>query len=434
MKRIVLPLMLLLISSIGIAQNLRVVKGFVQDEDGMGLVGATITATGESVIAVSAQGGAFEIRVSPYAKQVVATHEGYISGKAEIDGSMIILRLKVDKKYAETKAKAEAERIAAAEAERVAKAKAEAERIAKEEAERVAKAKSEAERIAKAEAERAAREKAEAKAKVEAERMAAAEAARVAKAKVEAERIAKEEAARVAKEKAKAEAIERESLKEASAKVTAYKESAKEHVNRAKGYEQYVNLSGKFGGYNLAGINYIGGYRFNQRWFLGLGTGFDLRFVDGTYIYDIRSSYYTQGSISHENTHYNICASPSLVNIPVFLNLRVNLLKTKWTPYISASVGTLISFPYEINLNINSDSLIYPYQMKPNTGMFSVSFGMSKALNNNRALYFGLGYGLLAVDTYEVSIQPIGNRTEYNAYIMGGENIGIFTLDFGFSF
>ena len=426
MKRIVLPLMLLLISSIGIAQNLRVVKGFVQDEDGMGLVGATITATGESVIAVSAQGGAFEIRVSPYAKQVVATHEGYISGKAEIDGSMIILRLKVDKKYAETKAKAEAERIAAAEAERVAKAKAEAERIAKEEAERVAKAKSEAERIAKAEAERAAREKAEAKAKVEAERMAAAEAARVAKAKVEAERIAKEEAARVAKEKAKAEAIERESLKEASAKVTAYKESAKEHVNRAKGYEQYVNLSGKFGEYNLAGINYIGGYRFNQRWFLGLGTGFDLRLVDGTYIYDIRSSY--------DYTHYNILVSPSLVNIPVFLNLRVNLLKTKWTPYISASVGTLISFPYEINLNINSDSPIYPYQMKPNTGMFSVSFGMSKALNNNRALYFGLGYGLLAVDTYEVSIHPIGNRTEYNAYIMGGENIGIFTLDFGFSF
>ena len=230
----------------------------------------------------------------------------------------------------------------------------------------------------------------------------------------------------MAKEKNNTEVLEENMQRVTSDKVTNYKKTTKEYVNRAKGYEQYVNLSGKFGEYNLAGINYIGGYRFNQRWFLGLGTGFDLRLVDGTYIYDIRSSY--------DYTHSNILVSPSLVNIPVFLNLRVNLLKTKWTPYISASVGTLISFPYEINLNINSDSPIYPYQMKPNTGMFSVSFGMSKALNNNRALYFGLGYGLLAVDTYVVSIQPIGNLTEYNAYIMAGENIGIFTLDFGFSF
>ena len=348
------------------------------------------------------------------AQQVKEESERVAKEKAEAE------RIAKEESERVAKEKAEAERIAKEEAERVAKEKAEAERIAKEEAERVAKERAEAERIAKEEAERVAKEKAEA------ERIAKEEAERVAKEKAEAERIAKEEAARVAKEKAKAEAIERESLKEASAKVTAYKESAKEHVNRAKGYEQYVNLSGKFGEYNLAGINYIGGYRFNQRWFLGLGTGFDLRLVDGTYIYDIRSSY--------DYTHYNILVSPSLVNIPVFLNLRVNLLKTKWTPYISASVGTLISFPYEINLNINSDSPIYPYQMKPNTGMFSVSIGMSKALNNNRALYFGLGYGLLAVDTYEVSIQPIGNRTEYNAYIMGGENIGIFTLDFGFSF
>ncbi len=122
---------------------------------------------------------------------------------------------------AEAFEEAEAERVAAeqAEAARVAAEEAEAERVAAEqaEAERVAAEEAEAERVAaeQAEAERVAAEEAEAvrvaAEQAEAARVAAeeAEAARIAEAQTEAERIAAEEAkaARIAAEQADAERV-----------------------------------------------------------------------------------------------------------------------------------------------------------------------------------------------------------------------------------
>ena len=273
---------MLLFAVAGMAQSTRLVRGFVQKEDGRPVVGATITVVDEDVTGTSAVGGAFELRVSPYARYVDVAYEGFRSVRLEIDGSLLIARLKVDTKYVKAKAEEEArlaeaakaaetaaaevpeevaepkakvatekssptksaekskstekQKPSEADAARIAAEKEAAEKAAAVEAARIAAAKEaaakakaeEAARVA-AEKEAAAKAKAEEKARLAAEKQKAAEAeaARIAAEKEAAEKAAAEEAARIAAEKeaaakAKAEAQARAiAEKEAAAKAKA---------------------------------------------------------------------------------------------------------------------------------------------------------------------------------------------------------------------
>ena len=139
----------------------RVVKGVVFNADGSPLAGITVSAENSTTSTQSSDGGQFEMTVSPYTKYVVATAEGYLTARAEIDGSFLVLTLKVDKKYIENKLKAEEEARLAAEKE--AKAKAKAEEEARLAAEKEAKAKAKAEEEARLAAEKDEQTKAKSK-------------------------------------------------------------------------------------------------------------------------------------------------------------------------------------------------------------------------------------------------------------------------------
>ena len=133
------------------AQN-RIVRGVVFDENKNPLTGIMVSAEGSTETVLSTDGGQFELSVSPYTKNITAMAEGYFPTRAEIDGSYLILTLKVDKKYFEDKLKAEETARLATERETQAKAKAEEEaRLA---AEREAKAKTKAEEKARLAAEK----------------------------------------------------------------------------------------------------------------------------------------------------------------------------------------------------------------------------------------------------------------------------------------
>ena len=138
-----------------VAQNTRLVKGVVFSDQDIPLKGATITLIGMPGSTQTDENGLFEFSVSPYAKQVEATYEGYLPQKAEIDGTYLIFKLKVDKKYAKQKAKEEEEARLAAQKEAEAKAKEEAVIAAQkaEEQARIAAEKAERDSIAKIAAE-----------------------------------------------------------------------------------------------------------------------------------------------------------------------------------------------------------------------------------------------------------------------------------------
>ncbi len=230
------------------AQNTRSARGVVFDEKGSPMEGAKLTAVGTANSVVTDADGTFDITVATYTKYVEVSKEGYHSMQLEIDGSYLIARLQVDKKYAENKAKAEEEaRLAeqkAAEAEqariaaeKAAAEKAEQERLAAEERKRIEEEK----RIAaeKVAAEKAARERlaAEEKKRIEEEKRIAAEKAAAEKA--ERERLAAEEKARIAEEKriaaekAAAEKAERERLAaEEKARIEAEKKRLAEEKAR----------------------------------------------------------------------------------------------------------------------------------------------------------------------------------------------------------
>ncbi|MBP3551032.1 MAG: hypothetical protein J6J57_05240 [Alistipes sp.] len=167
-----------------------------------------------------------------------------------------------------------------------------------------------------------------------------------------------------------------------------------------KGYDQYVNLSY---GYNrvsdFIGLNYIGGYRFNHLFFLGLGVGADFALftpqMEQKYAY----------------------AKPTRVNIPVYLNFRTNFLDKAWSPYISVSAGARIS-PVMQELNE------YTYNQSGLLG--DISFGVERRLGQKSSLYLGVGYRiesfLGAVPVYERGhIKGFQHATE----ILHGFNVHI---------
>ena len=237
MKRFILLTAIFgLVSLSAVAQQqqvtLRTIKGYVFNAEGDAMPGATVKAVADSATTKSGADGTFSIEVTQFVKFLEASYEGYVSAQAEIDGTTIIFKLQVDRKYAANKAKAEKAALKAAKIEATEKAKAaEAARLAAEkEAARLAAEREVALLLAKQEAERLAAEKAKAEeeARLAAEKAKAEEEARLAAAKAKAE-----EEARIAAAKAKAE----EEARIAAAKAKA-EEEARLAAERVKAAEE----------------------------------------------------------------------------------------------------------------------------------------------------------------------------------------------------
>lgn len=170
---------------------------------------------------------------------------------------------------------------------------------------------------------------------------------------------------------------------------------------RPKGYDQYVNLA-----YNTNqvsstfGVNYIGGYRFNNTFFLGLGTGVDFALLDKRNYSDIG------------------WAKPTTVNIPVYLNFRTNFTKRVWSPYISLSAGARIS-----PATLTDETLGYSYNQ---SGVLAnLSVGVEHKLRNKSSLYFGIGYQLESY-LYTQGYETYNNiRLEFSNRLAHGFNIHI---------
>ena len=358
------------------AQGTRPVRGVVFDSDGTPMPNVTLTAVGSTDSKQSGADGTFEMMVSPYTKLIEASKEGFISARAEVDGSYLVFKLQVDKKYAENKAKAEEEaRLAAKKAaeaeqariaaEKAAAEKAERERLAAEERKRLEEEKRIA--VEKAAAEKAERERlaAEERKRIEEEKRIAAEKAAAEKA--ERERLAAEEKKRIeeekriAAEKAAAEKAERQRIaaeeKSKQSAVKASKEDdssrlakqeeakAKKQENIAKwkeaklrGYGSIIDAAWGIDLSNLmmgGGVNYIGGYHFNNCIYLGLGTGINLtqtwerRFID------------------------EVDLSSNLINIPVYAYLRTNFIDRRCSPFFAISAGYSFSTKRNFTMPFN---------------------------------------------------------------------------------
>ena len=322
------------LSHMAVAQSGRFVNGVVFDENDSPMAGVKVAAKGSAEQFVTGSDGQFKMTVSAYTKYLEAYAEGYLTQSAEIDGSYIVFRMKIDKKYAERKA---AEEKAAAEAA-AAKAKAEEEaRIAAEKA-------AEAERIAEEKA-AAAKAKAEEQARIEAEKKAEAERLAAKKAE-EAKHVADEKAAAAkarAEEKAKKIAKRKEIDKAYNAK---YRNKGLVHsFELSYGYQVgkenviYKNLGYReYGSFHPIEATYTIGYRFCNWVSLGLGAGVSYNLVNLC----------TYGDVF--DPMYDGADRFTPINIPVFLNTKVYMSRGKCQPMLSVSGGV-----YAPNLELLAD-------------------------------------------------------------------------------
>jgi hypothetical protein len=363
-------------------QASRTVKGIVFDENDYPLSGATIGIVGSADASIlSDKNGQFEINGSPYAKYVEASMEGYVSKSAEIDGTYLVFKLKIDKNQAKKKAQAEAEERAAA--ERAAKEKAQAEAEERAAAERVAKEeRAAAERAAKEEraaAERAAKEKARA----EAEERARIETQRKAKAKAERDSIAK---------------IEAEKIKIAYAK-------------KQSGFASIIDISyrmpiGNDFSSNLS-LSYTAGYRLNNAIYIGAGLGLN-------YFMDNKPKHLTvempQGAT----------LSPSTISIPVFAYFRANFINGRFSPFFALAAGYELAGKQTLQLDL--------YNVEYNTSALFVNpqLGINFRTTLTTSIYLAVGF-----QGYTTLYCPM--HTGYSAHIKQVFTPGV-DIHLGFTF
>ena len=132
---------------------------------------------------------------------------------------------------------------------------------------------------------------------------------------------------------------------------------------------------------------YIAGYRFNNWFFLGGGTGFTFNLMtDNTH-----DHYHSSG--------YSI--SDKVVNIPLFVHLRTYLTRSRVNPYIGLSAGGLLSTKghaicdcYDFKSGQRNET---EYEFSNCRGMIEPSFGINIRLKRKWDLYLAFS----ALTTFE---------------------------------
>ena len=194
----------------------------------------------------------------------------------------------------------------------------------------------------------------------------------------EAELKAREEAERKAIEMARAEE---------AARLAA--ERKKLYAKQVTGYSSIVNLSYTVKtGHDYLGLDYIGGYRFNNKNFLGIGAGIRYAFAaEALTMTDLN-----MGASLPGNSYV----------VPVFLYYRYNFLNGRFSPFLGLSAGANLSTRAVLHLEL--------CDVKYTTigGFLDPQVGINYRITPKSSLYLSIGFNL-----YTMS-KCIGN-TGYSA-------------------
>ena len=327
MKKHLLVLLCAISSLTALAQSGRFVNGIVFDENDSPMAGVKVVAKGGAEQVVTGPDGQFTMTVSAYTRYLEAYNEGYLMQSAEIDGSYIVFRMKIDKKYAERKAAAEKAATEAAIAKAKAEEQARIEAEKKAAADAVAKAKAEEQARIAAEKEAAAKAKAGEQARIEAEKKSEAERIAAQKAEEKAKKIAK----RNEIDKAYNAKYRNKGLVHSFELSYGYQVGSGDVIYKNLGYREYDS-------FHPIEATYTIGYRFSNWVSVGLGAGVSYNLVNLCTYGDVFDPIY-EGADKF-----------TPVNIPVFMNTKVYMSRGKCQPMLSFSGGV-----YAPNLELLAD-------------------------------------------------------------------------------
>ena len=127
---------------------------------------------------------------------------------------------------------------------------------------------------------------------------------------------------------------------------------------------------------NYVGINYIGGYRFSNLFFLGAGIG-----INFNYFYDETArgwpSDYDGGSGTIDVSH-------NLISIPLYLHARLYFTDTRCQPFFAFSIGGHLTGSKEVE---DAPDVSY----NPSCFFVNPVFGLNFRTNSNYDFYVSTG-------------------------------------------
>lgn len=159
--------------------------------------------------------------------------------------------------------------------------------------------------------------------------------------------------------------------------------------------------SGNYGGYYdtpTGLIDYVIGWRFNDWVFLGAGTGLHVyrgyTFKRSDHQYAPTDNYrYLYASQNEPYNGYDF--DKTLVEMPLYAQLKVYFMNTRWKPFLETSLGGRFGFTSFRDSGI----------------MFNVAPGVEFCINDHNAINLMLGYSFAG---HHVAV-PGGNSTYYSS-------------------
>ena len=179
-----------------------------------------------------------------------------------------------------------------------------------------------------------------------------------------------------------------------------------EYAKPIKGYESFVNISYFMtNNDSYVGVDYIGGYRFNNIFFLGAGVGADMRLTT---------------PISQIEMNEALELSHGAFYFPVYAHFRAQLLNRRCAPFLALSAGYNISLPQSFDIELT--------KIKYNaSGVFvNPQFGVTYRVKPKLGIYCAVGFNACMMP------ECIGN-TGYSATIKQSFKYGI-NVNLGISF
>ncbi|MBR0339032.1 MAG: hypothetical protein IIX40_02435 [Alistipes sp.] len=200
-----------------------------------------------------------------------------------------------------------------------------------------------------------------------------------------------------------------------------------------KGYQQEVSFAYSFLSnlysvedneniVNQINLNYIGGYRFNHHFFVGIGTGLDFAASMNFKPLVLSDLYGEFADADHCKVgdrvydHYNECLYGGClpiqkVSIPLYVHLRAYFTKTKWSPFLAFSAGMRISASKKMDIHESNrkswdwrerriGDYICTEKYGAVTAMFEVMPGINYQFSKNLGFNFQFGYATRSGKNY----------------------------------
>ena len=179
-----------------------------------------------------------------------------------------------------------------------------------------------------------------------------------------------------------------------------------EYAKPIKGYESFVSISNSMtNNESFIGADYIGGYRFNNIFFLGAGVGANMRLTTPISQIEINEAL----ELSHGAFYF-----------PAYAHFRAQLLNRRCTPFLALSAGYNISLPQSFDLEL------IRFNYNASGAFVNPQFGVTYRIKPKLGIYCAMGFNACMM------LECIDN-TGYSATIKQSFKYGI-NVNLGISF